>query len=119
MPAYFGYWMRLSNGMVIPYGNWLDLQENACAAFGCTRETLWREIAWRINAGDDWADDGWTPSPGLVANEGLFCGLWTHTSCPYPCPGEGRRRRHTVRTFTPRGSWSENLPDNEYGDSQP
>jgi hypothetical protein len=119
MYAYFGYWMRLSNGMTIPYGNWLDLQENACAAFGCTREMLWHEIAWRIDAPDNWADDDRAPSPGEVANAGLFCGLWTHARRPYPYLCEGRRRRHTARTFLPWGSWIADPPDNEYGSSTP
>jgi hypothetical protein len=116
MPAYFGYWMLLSNGVIVPYGNWADLEINACRAFHCSRETLWREIAWRVNAGDDLLDTGWEPSPGLVANTGLFCGLWSHARRPYPLPCEFRQRRHTTRTFLPRGSWSENLPDTPGGD---
>jgi hypothetical protein len=113
MHAYYGYWMRLANGVVIPYGNWADLEVNACAGFGCSRETLWREIAWRINA-----DDDFVPSPGLVANAGLWCGLWAHARRPYPYPCEGRQRRHTARTFLPWEDWKADPPDTPGGDWQ-
>jgi hypothetical protein len=112
---YVPYFMRLSNGVVVPYGNWLDLQENACRGFNCTRETLWREIAWRINA--DPPDD-FVPSPGLVANAGLWCGLWTHARRPFPLPCARRWRRHTARTFLPWERWPADLPDREGGDFQ-
>jgi hypothetical protein len=111
MYAYYGYWMLLANGVLVPYGNWADLEINAARGFNCSIETLHRELAWRIGA-----DDDWVPTPGLLANEGLWCGLWSHARRPYPLPCEFRQRRHTTRTFLPRGSWSENLPDTPGGD---
>jgi hypothetical protein len=85
------YHMLLANGVTVRYTNWAHLEVQACRAFNCTRETLWHEIAWRINAGDDWADGG--PSPGAVANIGLFCGLWTHVYPRLACEGRWRRAR--------------------------
>jgi hypothetical protein len=123
MPAFDGrcwatdgrYWMRLSNGVLVPYTDWASLQKQACRGFNCTRETLWAEIAWRIG-GD--VPDGWEPSPGIVANEGLTCGLWTHARRPYPYPCEARARRHTARTFLPWEKWPADLPDVPGGDFQ-
>jgi hypothetical protein len=105
------YWIRLSTGVVIPYRNWLDLQTNVCAAFGCSKETLWREIAWRIGG-----DDDFIPSVGLVANAGFWCGLWTHARRPYPLPCEGRWRRRPSRLFTPWQDWKAQPPDTPGGD---
>jgi hypothetical protein len=110
---YVPYFMRLSNGVIVPYGNWADLEANAARGFGCSVETLRREVAWRMSASDDWV-----PTPGLVANAGLFCGLWTHARRPYPYPCEARVRRHTARIFLPLERWKADLPDEPGGDFQ-
>jgi hypothetical protein len=91
------YWIRLANGVILPYRNWMELEAAACAGFDCSRETLHREIAWRVNAGDV----SFVPSYGDVANTGFSVGLWTHARQPRPYLCERRNRRQPYRESTP------------------